>query len=415
MIKKVFKFLILRLFFVPISLFFVKPIRWKSSTLPVVIFLNSKRYRSDIDSLIKLDQFNFLEFRPNGLNFLNLIFDPKGVFRSNKCVPTLHTIRSRCLSSILKVFSQFFVIRIVSCSFYYGQDALLETISEVSGIKFFCLYKEFIKDGAVKADTISRFKKQNYRFRGALLMCANDTIRDIVVESGVCKQSQTAVVGSPRFDDLLSNKTNVGASKHIVLFSFHHASGLIQLNNTRFFCDRGEGFADLFFLVHKEFLRACVKFRSVNFTIKLKWGGEWFDRIREIQTNEFPGETFQNLEISICKPAQDLINNASTVIAFNSTTIFEAMAVGIWPIVPMYGDDIKRNFERHVYFHKILEYMDVCYSEQSFRSKLDAACSGTKTSDIKKTTEALSLFADLYLGGYLAPLLSRKEIGRLMK
>lgn len=413
--RKVFNFLILWLFFVPNTFFLVKPIRWKTRKIPVVIFLNSNRYRSDIDSLIKLDQFNFFEFRPKGLNLLNLIFDPKGDVRSNKFVSIPRTMRFRCLASILKVFSEFFVIRIVSCSFYYGQDALLEAISEVSGIKFICLYKEFIKDDAVKADTIGRFKKQKYRFRGALLMCANDTIRDIVVEAGVCKQSQTAVVGSPRFDDLLSNRTKVSASKHIVLFSFHHASGLIQLKNSRFFCEEGEGFADLFFLVHKEFLRSCVKFQDVKFTIKLKWGGEWFDRIKEIQRNEFPGEIFQNLEISICKPAQDLINDASTVVAFNSTTIFEAMAVGIWPIVPMYSADIKRNFDRHVYFHKILKNLDVCHSERSFRSKLEAACTGTRINDFEKSSAALSLFAESYLGGYVAPRLSRDEIGRLMK
>jgi hypothetical protein len=232
-----------------------------------------------------------------------------------------------------------------------------------------------MKDDIVVDATINRYKQNKYQFVGEKIFSANKNIEKILLRSGVCRENQISLVGSPRFDAIFNNKnTTTKHDKQIVtLFSFYHSSGSIELKgDNNFFSDQGDGYYDLFKNVHTSVAELAIENRDLEFIIKTKWGGQWHDRIISTiyETSGIDILCEPNISLVSEDNAQTLIKKSSVIIAFNSTTILEAGLLGRNVIIPVYAEALDKYFNSNLFFTKYLDSLIVASNNKDLKNKV---------------------------------------------
>jgi len=101
------------------------------------------------------------------------------------------------------------------------------------------------------------------------------------------------------------------------------------------------GFKELFYSVHSSIGYLAREYSHVDFKIKPKWySGSWKRYIDRAvyQIAEVSPSDQRNVQISDHWSAQDLIQEASLVVAFNSTTMVESVLMGKPTVAPWYAE-----------------------------------------------------------------------------
>jgi len=345
-----------------------------------ILILNYERFTHDLDAL-SLDQRVKLLILPSRIQtLLNSLFLSNNYSYQvdsyiNEKEETKELVRF-ITKFVNKLNDKYNLCGIISCSFYYRQDFSYEFSSLATHVPFYVVFKEYMKDDIVVDATINRYKQNKYQFVGEQIFSANKNVENILLRSGVCREDQISVVGSPRFDVIFNNKdtsTKYDKQQVVTLFSFYHSSGLIELEgDNNFFSDRGDGYYDLFKDVHTSVAELAVENRDLEFIIKTKWDGQWHDRVVSTIYEASGIDILCEPNISLVSEgnAQTLIKKSSVVIAFNSTTILEAGLLGRNVIVPVYAEALDKYFNSNLYFTKYLDSLIVASSNKNLKNKI---------------------------------------------
>ena len=237
---------------------------------------------------------------------------------------------------------------------YFAEQELFKAAYR-NGIKGIAIHKECLK-------TPGRINLFNYiysvrrsKFGGSLMLVYNKKEYDLQKKAGVIdlNKSQIKIIGSPRIDQAHSlRKANLNFKKHrVVFFGFGLKTGLPSITRKSNlgsqphyeYLQREHEFLswkNLLSELCQSYLLCCQKYPEVEFFIKLKDG--YRDKkfiIDFFEQNKKPN----NLKILTKVKVLSLLENASIVIGFNSTSIFEAIARGSTVICPQFGEcNLKR-------------------------------------------------------------------------
>lgn len=349
------------------------------STNKTLLVLNHSRFIMDLEPISKDGRVNLLilpskiQTRINSL-FLNLSisYEAENYLRNNEECINLVSFINKMIGSINRKYN---LCGIFTCSFYYKQDYPY-MFSSVKGVPFYTLFKEYMIDEIQVSRTIERYKERRYKFNGDTLFLANNTVKKVLVKASVCNEAQTKIVGSPRFDEIFKTDKSFLKEKRnsIILFSFFHCSGLVELKGKNNFwtTDENDGFFKLFRDVHVAFVELARENREINFIIKTKFGSHWHDQIKNTIFHEMGInlENEKNIQLVCEESAQSLIKRSSIVVAFNSTTVLESLAMGVDVVIPIFHEAQEKYFKTNVMFTKYFKYLNIASSKNQLINKV---------------------------------------------
>lgn len=348
-----------------------------------ILVLNPMRFMQDIESISLVKDVN-LFFLDSTIQYrLNSLFLPSDTsFTVDRYITSnIHTEKLvACLSGFLeRAREELGVQCILTPSFQYRQDFPYQSASKISGINYFVMFKEYLKDPAVKDQFTKEYHNKQYKFLGTKMFLANQILQEIILDSGVANKDNVSVVGSPRIDSIhrkLMKEKVTNTIPAVTLFSFMHCSGGVRLIDPleHFSYDSNDGFYNLFYDTHKSFINLALLNPDISFNIKLKYEGEWFDIIEQLALKEFRRDivSIANLKITSQGNVHDLILASDLIIAFNSTTVIETLLLQQPLLIPIFAEAIGK-YKDHVYFSKYLNYLDSANSSLDFESKIQSA------------------------------------------
>ena len=119
-------------------------------------------------------------------------------------------------------------------------------------------------DPVTQKCTISRYKKNNFKFHGQKIFLLNNLVKTVILKSKSVTNDKVSVLGGLRLDTLYkSSKKNRDYKKNtIVLFSTHHVIGLLQIAsaNGLFVKDKKDGgFIEHFKFLHAYFAASAIQ------------------------------------------------------------------------------------------------------------------------------------------------------------
>lgn len=380
----------------------------------ILLLLNEERYRADIDVLAEHPEVELLSLPSNIQHLINSVWvselrelsknnpvayfkntDPNVVFIRNNLINFLQGFLSR-LQKKIKFDA------IATCTFYYRQDKDWEISSQNINIPFFALHKENMKDPVTHEQSILNYKKKYIKFFGTRIFLFNELEKTVLKKANISTDEKLSVVGGLRMDRIFK-RTSSGnlksPARKIVLFSFHHCVGLLDIPEIEgYFNVKGDsGFIEYFDLVHGMVAKYALENPDVEVVIKPKWEHGWNKHIYTA-INRVIGvdaSSIKNLEITAKIPAQTLIEESSVVIGINSTTLLEAKLYGRRVVVPLFAEAKEKYFDKHVYFHQYLNTFNTPRSPDELLVALDEELNG-----IAPTRELKKAMINDYLGVY---------------
>lgn len=225
-----------------------------------------------------------------------------------------------------------------------------------TNLPFFVLHKESLQDPSIHEHNEKRFRSMAYKFYGQRMYVYNKLAKDIFVKSGICNPDVIKVTGAPRFDPMMHKIQNgqiQEPQKRVTLFSFHHAVGrtVLEIPKACFSKSRDIGFVNYFDKVHGQVIEFAKNHPDIEVIIKPKWGGQWFEEIKQASLREtgINPEDLDNLHISTDYHAQDLIETSSVILGINSTTLLEALLIGRPVILPFF-EEAADKYRKKLYF-----------------------------------------------------------------
>ncbi len=258
-------------------------------------------------------------------------------YRSNtvQSLPDLEEFLSRVLSDLRERMD---IAGFVTQNLDYRPMPQIATACHENGIPFILSYKECLRTKNQRP-----FWEQDFRVLYSGLPVSAISVysqieREALISSLDCDGRIVRVIGNPRMDSQHLARTEAGSlGNDVVLFAIDSLAGVhspFGLANTI-----GPSWNLEATLIEKWFLQIARLNPDFDFKIKVKIGqteSQFFRRFSE----KLPG----NVQVVTGGLGTDLIANARAVVAFNSTTIFEAIARGAHVFVPdmvkMVGGDV---------------------------------------------------------------------------
>jgi hypothetical protein len=360
-----------------------------------IIVLNEERYRADLLELSNRDDVILYYLPSNIQNLINSIWlsdirnisnsETETYLKSNniKVLQSREKLKN-LLKNIIRILNTKYKIDcIITCTFYYKQDREWESASVEAAVPFIVLHKENMKDPSTHNANIERYKKHGYRFNGTKLLLANRLEKYVLLKAGCVSEDKLEVVGSLRMDSLyrrVNSKKCVNRNK-VVLFSTHHRSGLLQIENVKGWFNEGsieEGFIHHFDKLHSNFAKLALEFPHLEFVIKTKWLGVWEKKIQNAVKSHINVNVsdIKNLLITDKILAHDLIDSAMVVVGLNSTTLIEAKLAGVPVILPIFEEAATKYFDSNIYFKKYMDIFSVANSPDEMNNLLVDAILG---------------------------------------
>ena len=344
-----------------------------------ILILNHERFIPDLKALSSDKRIRLLILPSRIQTLLNTLFlnnnfsyQVDSYLNEEKETKKLVRFVAEFINDLDKKFNLY---GIMTCSFYYRQDFPYEFASIKTSVPFYVFFKEYMKADCMVEQTIKRYKKNKFKFIGKKVFCANKNIEKILLESDVCEKSQIVLTGSPRFDNIIKNKVSpiTNEKKIVTFFSFFHSSGgIILKGSNNFFSDKGDGYYKLFSDVHTSVAELALENRDIQFIIKTKWGGMWFDEIISsvYRTSGIDILSQPNITLLSEGSVHSLIKQSSLVIAFNSTTVLESSLLGRNVIIPLYNEALDKYFYTNLHFTKYLDSLIVASSNKDLKHKI---------------------------------------------
>lgn len=358
-----------------ITFLFIKKITNSNSSKFNFLVLNKERFNKDLDILMEDNDFNFYVINQNFLYYLQapFVFFIKESLNKNKWWEIQDSILYKKFIKNGTIFMENYinfltkVIKInfiITPSYYYFQDRIIENACSSTSVKYIVINKENILDVSTLPNKILNNLKKNISFKGHYIITQNDYENKCLVDSKIASAEKIFTLGSPRFDKLYNyanknqqSKKNINNEINITLFSFRHSIGGYKLadtlNTSGFSKISNDGAQNYFINVHSAIMEAAYLNKNCKFYIKTKFSSGWIDRINKIKESfiNLYEYDFNNVIVTSDIPAQELIKKSKLVIGINSSALVEAKVFKLNVLVPIF-DELMNSMSQYIYFTK---------------------------------------------------------------
>ena len=305
-----------------------------------VLVLDADRFRDDLRGISLFSNLELICMPVQLQDFLS-----KVVYYRN-CGPKGSQIQDYDLSFLTRYLAglkdQSNYWGVVSAGFFYRRNEEWEISCRRVKLPFVCLHRESVGEEPRSLERL-QFPSTLRHFRGQAIFVGTEGYRDALQRSDHSNRARVVATGLPRFDCVFHLRGKPESSetrKSIVLFSFLPAT-LLDAVIERYGHHTENGFKELFYSVHSSIGYLAREYSHVDFKIKPKWySGSWKRYIDRAvyQIAEVSPSDQRNVQISDHWSAQDLIQEASLVVAFNSTTMVESVLMGKPTVAPWYAE-----------------------------------------------------------------------------
>jgi glycosyltransferase involved in cell wall biosynthesis len=287
-----------------------------------------------------------------------------------------HLRERKKLNSYLKtlikpLFKKLKVDGVISVAVYYKQDYEWGKAAQELGYQYIVLHKEsLVGSVATRKNQYERFKKME-KFPGSQLIVYNQDMKDIFINSGYATEDQVSILGCIRMDNYINRLKSIDEStpkrKQVLLFSFHYcADASVDL-----YFERTFGYINFFENVHVSIGELAQKHPDIDFLIKTKWGGEWYDEVDYVfEKNGLSRKDLPNLKVTCDVNVHDAILDSTVVCTYGSTTILEAAIAGKPVVIPFFDEPLEQNPDL-ITLREYFDEFDLADSKEKFKSLIE--------------------------------------------
>jgi len=256
---------------------------------------------------------------------------------------------------LMKLQNRWRVDAMLMANFGYKEQQELAKLARKHQLPFLILYKE----GLLVPEHLDQLAPKyidGKRFVGDKIMFYSEQIREAVLKSNAFDgvEFETAVTGIPRMDRLLG--APLMEKKQMVLFSFYPPDKFRSFGCSDSIYEKAVEAGDEF---HRQVLRFAEQNPGWKVVIKTKAGDRYLDYVQNVMSKT--QQNLSNIEVTNITSANKLLLESRVVLAFNSTTLLEALLAGRTIVSP----DFRELFPEGAwdYFGK---YPDlVCYARSA--------------------------------------------------
>jgi len=360
----------------------------RKKNLPAILALSHTRFRKDIEVLANTGEFRVLIVPEVWQSRIITLFYPRGITKAQIFFPEKYVevveAKRRLYDFLRNFLPHLYRILGIKCvigaSLFYSNDYEWGKISDEIGVPYVLIPRE---NHALETSDHIRYKDNNYyevgniRFPGSMIMCQNQSFRDLYIDFGFVTPQKIVAFGCLRMDEFIRNvksyKKNVSKRRKVVFFSFNLGANLIghpdhvaYFDNVAWTSKPDVGWAKLFESTHSAYAKLAMKRPDVDFIFKPKWLGGWKDKIEEAISNQgIDIQRITNLNFTE-EDAGNLILDSDVVCCFGSNTIIEAGFARKPVIIPMYYEATRRDYAEYIHFHNYYHIFDIAESEEAF-------------------------------------------------
>ena len=245
------------------------------------------------------------------------------------------------LSKVLGWFSRLFGVNaFIEFNITYHAEKELAEAAKSHKISFITLQKECLRS-EVSSKLWSEFLKEKHpKFNITLTGVYNEVTKRALLEAGLCKQDKVNVIGCSRMDICHQQRLERKdiTSPKLVYFMIQNSAGI---NNKK----KGisSDFEPLAQKVTELLIGLARDIQNVEFVFKTKIGQS--EKQNRLLTNDIP----PNIRMVYNGVGHDLLADASIVVGFNTTAVFEAIASGCQVISPELFSEVPASLKEYVF------------------------------------------------------------------
>jgi hypothetical protein len=248
------------------------------------------------------------------------------------------------LSRVLFWFKKLFGLdAFIEFNITYHPEKELAEASKLNEINFITLHKECLMTEESARLWMTTLKERHVKFHIDKIGVYNNVSKDAISEAGLCDQSRIIVTGCSRMD--LSHKQRLSRKNpkksKLVYFMIQNTAGITQKQ------DR-DGSTETFERLAKKITQSLVKIAyeepNMEFVFKTKIG------FSDMQKDLLPGDIPSNIKLVYEGTGHNLLLDATVVIGFNTTAVFEAIASGCQVVSPELFSEVPDSLKDFVFY-----------------------------------------------------------------
>ena len=291
------------------------------------------------------------------------------------------------ITNLLKFLKKKYKIKfVINFAIHYKSEFLYDDISNRLNLKFITLHRECL----FASENIINFNmsklKNHIRYKGHKIIVHNEICKKIFYESGFCDKEKIEVIGPLRVDDNVKFKNEIKTlkkSKTILFYIF--GTGAMIMRNHGYGSEWIEnGWNNLLKNTYKSLIKLAEKYNECEFIFKAKFANSDFFSYHDILTKKFNGK---NIKFETEEKNYSLLKRSDLVIAFNSTTVIEALLFNKNLLMPFFDEAQKIEYSKYIAYKEIKDTEIFCKSEEEFINKISNTIESKKKyflSDLEK-------------------------------
>jgi len=225
---------------------------------------------------------------------------------------------------------------------YYAEKELAEA-SKLNEINFITLHKECLRTKESAKFWKNFLKERHQKFHIDKIGVYNDVTKDAIIEAGLIDKSRIIVTGCSRVDlshnQRLQRKNPIKSK--LVYYMVQKNAGIIYsqlINNST------EDFIELAKKVTQSLIKIAHETPNVEFVFKTKIG--YSDMQTDFSLDDMPS----NIKMVYEGTGHNLLLDASVVVGFNTSAVFEAIASGCQVVSPELFSEVPDSLKDFVFY-----------------------------------------------------------------
>ena len=248
------------------------------------------------------------------------------------------------LSKVLYWFKKLFGLdAFIEFNITYHPEKELAEASKLNEINFITLHKECLMTEESAQLWMSSLKERHLKFHIDKIGVYNNITKDAILDAGLSDQSRIIVTGCSRVDlshnQRLQRKNPIKSK--LVYFMIQNTAGIFQKQLDD---DSTETFVRLAKKVTQSLIKIAHEEPNIEFIFKTKIGSS--DMQKDLLLDDLPS----NIKMVYDGTGQDFLLDASVVVGFNTTAVFEAIASGCQVVSPELFSEIPDSLKDFVFY-----------------------------------------------------------------
>ena len=234
----------------------------------------------------------------------------------------------KCLTKIFSIINNFIKLDgFISFNLFYHAEKYLEEVFKKLNKKYVILQKESAFTPIEEKNSVKFYKKYNDKSLANKISVYSESQKNILIQSKIAKRKQVYVNGCPRLDYAFRLR-KIKPKKNIIIYYMieKHRGSVLGKSNINWN------------KLYNQTFNYLINFAKINQNIKIIFKGKIGSHSKKnLNSNHLP----KNCSFFVGTTGEKFLKDASVVIAFNSTIVFEAIASNRNLIIPNFNKENK--------------------------------------------------------------------------